>query len=69
VFVGKSQGVEKNVNVQNVVFWLEQNTASLLLYLEHTLNSYPIFTVNKKCLSNRHEKQPFDMMHNVPTYL
>jgi hypothetical protein len=42
VVVGKSQGVEKHVIVQNVVFQLEQNIASLLLYLEHTVKQLPI---------------------------
>jgi hypothetical protein len=37
VVVGNSQGVEKHVNVQDVVFQLQQKTALLLLsYLEHT---------------------------------
>jgi len=47
VVVGKSQGVEKHVNVQNVAFQLEQNTEFLLLYLKHTMKQQPIFHVQK----------------------
>jgi hypothetical protein len=70
VVVGKSQGVEKHVNVHNVVFQLEQNTALLLLsYLEHRRKQLPVPQVI------RNKKQPFDIMHKVyvtacaPAYL
>lgn len=74
--VGKSQGVEKHVNVQNVVFQLEQNTASLLLYLEHILKQVTHSLLSTEHLSlSETKKQPFDMMHNIyvtayaPAYL
>lgn len=47
VVVGKSQGVEKHVNVQNVTFQLEQNTAFLLLYLKCTMKQLPILCGQK----------------------